>query len=868
MNRGLALIVTLLVLIVAGLILYFSGEGVEDDIRDRTQTYLEENDLNDKVKVEVEGRAVYLTTSVPKGELDQAIEEIDAMAGVRRPVVDYDPSAFPKPPFDPLTLAYKGYLSPSSVLVETDMPAGLDAEDTAKVETTKSQLADFLTATRPQVLAGDFKLENGLLSGMARVPEYDPASTAVDENLPTDFQRGLVVLNAKGPDVLAKLEGSELALTEADRFAILGVKPWDGQYGMFVTASGVQARGKPPVGASTAQAAQVEKETKILESYAEGLKDELVGGAFLVLNGKIDGAGHVATEEAVASVSALAESTAPTGLSLDPNIFSSTSGPAVAGMFDEAQVDLKADERMALLGVEDWAAEYAVFALPEEFRVAAKNPEDLNDAQAAQINSETAQIQSYFHGLKPSINFGRFDVIDGEITGTAQSADPSALSDAMMATRPQGLRTGDLNLSAEGIDMVMAFAKHPAFSITQAERAAIMGVDLTQPIIEPASEPTPAPEMAAVPAVTLPALKLATVEGQRLMTGTIASQADLETLQAMFPDAGTNGVTIDAASPTSSAMVNQIKQRRALFAGFSSLNFDTSDKDLAITGLYSSRNEFDLLNANRDLDGGLLVRSRGNEVAIDGTLRLENQISDVQGLFPAAQTSVTGDLGSAAGAISKSKLEAVQPWMDRLANYDAWVTDAGIEIQAYPSNADERAALTELLQQPAILGTKPSFDVAANYDMLGSDFDALSEEDRSAGWMGRFISFSPEKARCRRQFARALSEDKVLFESGSANIDTSSAIFLERLVKLAKICLSNTGLKMIIDGHTDSSGDAAANKALSNKRAVAVRWHLVQAGLDENSIEAFGYGEEFPIADNETPEGREQNRRIEIKIED
>ncbi len=71
---------------------------------------------------------------------------------------------------------------------------------------------------------------------------------------------------------------------------------------------------------------------------------------------------------------------------------------------------------------------------------------------------------------------------------------------------------------------------------------------------------------------------------------------------------------------------------------------------------------------------------------------------------------------------------------------------------------------------------------------------------------------------------------------------------------------------VVITGHTDSTGSAAYNQRLSERRALAVARYLQAQGVDPRRIEARGMGESMPIASNATPEGRAQNRRVEIRI--
>lgn len=103
----------------------------------------------------------------------------------------------------------------------------------------------------------------------------------------------------------------------------------------------------------------------------------------------------------------------------------------------------------------------------------------------------------------------------------------------------------------------------------------------------------------------------------------------------------------------------------------------------------------------------------------------------------------------------------------------------------------------------------------------------------------------------------------VLFESGEAELQPGARGNLEDVVEL----LGNEPDKSIrIEGHTDSTGPAQANLALSERRAQAVRDMLVEMGIDGGRIEAVGMGEDFPIASNETPEGQARNRRVDVIV--
>lgn len=84
--------------------------------------------------------------------------------------------------------------------------------------------------------------------------------------------------------------------------------------------------------------------------------------------------------------------------------------------------------------------------------------------------------------------------------------------------------------------------------------------------------------------------------------------------------------------------------------------------------------------------------------------------------------------------------------------------------------------------------------------------------------------------------------------------------------KLADFLNDNPERKVIVEGHTDSTGSAAYNLQLSERRAEAVRRALIRAGVDGQRINTVGYGKDFPVASNDSSSGRAMNRRVEVTI--
>ena len=100
------------------------------------------------------------------------------------------------------------------------------------------------------------------------------------------------------------------------------------------------------------------------------------------------------------------------------------------------------------------------------------------------------------------------------------------------------------------------------------------------------------------------------------------------------------------------------------------------------------------------------------------------------------------------------------------------------------------------------------------------------------------------------------------FETGKSAIKTESQPIIDELHMMLS---GNPTLKMIIEGHTDNVGNPGSNKTLSEQRASSVKNALVNKGISTDLIKTVGYGQDKPIADNSTEDGKAKNRRFEIK---
>jgi len=156
---------------------------------------------------------------------------------------------------------------------------------------------------------------------------------------------------------------------------------------------------------------------------------------------------------------------------------------------------------------------------------------------------------------------------------------------------------------------------------------------------------------------------------------------------------------------------------------------------------------------------------------------------------------------------------------------------------------EDAASQTEAMASDAMEATK---DVAASIEETASSMGENLKNWLASGSGDGVFEF---------QYAT--------FQTGSVEINPDLA---NEINALADIMKANSSMRVEIAGHTDNTGDAEANKQLSLQRAEKIKTQLALAGVAANRIEAKGYGQEVPIASNDTEEGREKNRRVEIRV--
>jgi outer membrane protein OmpA-like peptidoglycan-associated protein len=146
-------------------------------------------------------------------------------------------------------------------------------------------------------------------------------------------------------------------------------------------------------------------------------------------------------------------------------------------------------------------------------------------------------------------------------------------------------------------------------------------------------------------------------------------------------------------------------------------------------------------------------------------------------------------------------------------------------------------------------------------DGIPDDVDECPDDAEEPGGDG---DGCPDKARVTVRKGKLIIFGKVQFASGSDNILPKSDQLVD---EMAKALTEHPEIKRVeIQGHTDSTGDDFYNLKLGQARAESVKRALVKRGVAPARLSAKGYGEQSPIAPNDTPAGRAKNRRVEFVI--
>jgi len=194
------------------------------------------------------------------------------------------------------------------------------------------------------------------------------------------------------------------------------------------------------------------------------------------------------------------------------------------------------------------------------------------------------------------------------------------------------------------------------------------------------------------------------------------------------------------------------------------------------------------------------------------------------------------------------------------------------EAMIAETRAQQQIAEAQTRRDQVLMAARERDAAAAQQQALSAQAQAAAAQSQAAAARNQASAANDEAAAAREQLialqAKQTERGMVLTLGSNVLFDTGSDVLKpgadDALNRVAQFLQGQTNVRLRIEGHTDSRGSSSYNDALSQRRADAVYHALVRRGVDSARIDALGRGMELPVATNDTAEGRQQNRRVEL----
>ncbi|MBM3744763.1 MAG: OmpA family protein [Acidobacteria bacterium] len=201
------------------------------------------------------------------------------------------------------------------------------------------------------------------------------------------------------------------------------------------------------------------------------------------------------------------------------------------------------------------------------------------------------------------------------------------------------------------------------------------------------------------------------------------------------------------------------------------------------------------------------------------------------------------------GAKSASELQIVRNYANAIKSMGGTILYEGAEAGSCAENSSWRLVVGKVVKGGDELWAEIAAQGDGGFYILNVVVKEAMKQDVSASALFEAIN---------REGRVALY---INFDTGKATIRPDSQPVIDQVAEMLQ---TNAGLMLSVEGHTDSVGTPASNKILSENRAKAVVAALAAKGIDAKRLTAAGWGQDKPIADNQTEEGRAKNRRVEL----
>ncbi len=522
------------------------------------------------------------------------------------------------------------------------------------------------------------------------------------------------------------------------------------------------------------------------------------------------------------------------------------------------------------------APEPAAAATGAETAVAATSPvavkADVADGKVTLSGSVPSDAEKTILLDAANAAYGDANVID-ELTvdGATATADGTigvgSLA-ALMASLPTSLVTGNvgldektLTISGEAPDQAGADALAAAAAAEQSASGAVISADVS----------------AAAPATSAVAVKANVAEGGKVtLTGSVPSDAEkaaiVDAAVATFGEGNVDDqLTVDGATATPDGTIG-VGSFAALMpllkTSLASGTVSLDEKTIIVSGAGVDKPAVDAL-----------VAAATAETSASGATVTTSAIAVPEAAPVAVSISTTGDIaggritliGTVPTKAAKAKIIAAADASYGAGAYDDRITVAGGSLTPEgESGLNGLIQLMPALNEEVVSGTITVADGTLDLTATTAD-DASSARLKAAlaalagvtATDNVTLASPPKAADLEGALNKLVGIRPVLFESGSAVVLPSNKKLLDNLARQIRRA---KGLSINVDGHTDSQGDPASNKSLSERRSAAVVAELIKRGVKRGQLKSRGFGEERPTTTNATETGRQKNRRVVFSV--
>lgn len=270
-----------------------------------------------------------------------------------------------------------------------------------------------------------------------------------------------------------------------------------------------------------------------------------------------------------------------------------------------------------------------------------------------------------------------------------------------------------------------------------------------------------------------------------------------------------------------------------------------------------------------------VYRGKQNKAAVEAAAKEATETAEEARLMAVKKKAEEDAAGAAAAREAQARADAAAEAKRRA---DAEMARA--QAEEARADAEKAKAEAEKMKQEALAAKeaaeKAQAEAVAQQQVLAAEADKAKASAAQSESLRQQAEKEKQELRARllqqlnsvlatRDSARGLiaNMSDVLFRSGSVDLLPGAR---ERLAKVSGIVLAYPSLHVSIEGHTDSVGSDEYNQDLSERRAQSVRDYFVRAGIPAGTVDARGFGKAEPVASNETAEGRQQNRRVELVL--